>query len=405
MPTPDLDHEIPKISPHLLIQDAMDRLRAPIHNYRPMILTGEPGVGKTTILEWVCRKLGIPCWTIRPVQHESVEFTGLPFVRDPALAQIANCLLALCGQQGIKVLGSDGAALVPFEVNGSPVGEWVPFDALMPTDPDWEGMILLDEMHQADQSMQKIMASLVDRKGVAGSRVPAGARFVLCGNRKKDRAGAGRLISIIESRARHAELVFSLQDWDHWALRNNIDDTVRSFGQFKGNQFTHFDPSRTLNPLARTWHFASDEIKCHPNATWDKDDPVLSPAIRGIVGPIGTEFMAFRQHFNQLHGVVDAVFKDPDSVDLQDDMSVKHALVGAITQRVKERNGSMPDSDLVNVYSFAKRCLPTAMQALVCVGCLHAQAVSGNRNLMAIAGWQEWFVEHQAVIEAWKTGA
>ena len=135
--------DVPGVSPSTLKADLKDRLTAPIRYYRPLMLTGIPGVGKTAVVGQVCQALGIPFWTARPIQHETVEYTGLPTV------------------------SGDRA-------------HWAPFEELLPVDPDWEGVIFVDEITQLDLPSQKIVASLLDKEGVAGRRIPAGARSDRC---------------------------------------------------------------------------------------------------------------------------------------------------------------------------------------------------------------------------------
>jgi hypothetical protein len=356
--------DIPGVSPSTLKADLKDRLTAPIQFYRPLMLTGIPGVGKTAVVGQVCRELNIPFWACRPIQHETVEYTGLPTVKN--------------GQAG-----------------------WAPFADLLPTDPDWEGVIFVDEITQLDLPSQKIVASLLDKEGVAGRRIPNGARFVLAGNRQQDRAGASRMISIIESRCRQVELLFSLEDWQHWAMDNGIHQTVISFAGFKGGTFCQFDPAKTLNPLPRTWHAVSDELFCHPNAGQAKDDPVMTCAVQGLVGPgPAAEFMAFREHFHLLHNVVDQVLDSPAAVSLTGDLSVQHALIGAVSQRMKERNGSMTDVQLGNVVKFGRRSLPKSLQALLCLNCV----ASGCNRFLQVPETVAWCVEHREILESWRKG-
>jgi hypothetical protein len=356
--------DVPGVSPSTLKADLRERLTAPLQYYRPLMLTGIPGVGKTAVVGQVCQELGIPFWTCRPIQHETVEYTGLPTV-------------------------VDGKA------------EWAPFAQLLPPDPDWEGVIFVDEVTQLDTPSQKIVASLLDKEGVAGRRIPAGARFILAGNRQQDRAGASRMISIIESRCRQVELLFSLEDWQHWALDNGVDQTVVSFAGFKGCAFVAFDPSKTLNPLPRTWHAVSDELHCHPNASASKEDPVMCCAVQGLVGPgPAAEFLAFREHFHMLHNVVDQVFNAPQTVSLNADLSVQHALIGAISQRMKERNGQMTDQQLGNVVTFGRHNLWRSLQALLCLNCV----ASGCKRFLQVPETLAWCAEHRDTLESWRKG-
>lgn len=352
--------EVPGCSPSQLIADLIDRLQAPIDAYTPLMITGIPGIGKTEIIKQVCAKLSLACWPVRPIQHETVEYTGLP------------------------------------HVNGDGMAHWVPFSDLMPTDPTWEGVIPIDEITQLDLASQKIVASVLDKEGVAGRRVPKLARFILMGNRQQDRAGSTRLLSIIESRCRQVELLFSLDDWAKWAMSAGVHQSVVSFAHFVGAKFVEFDPARTLNPLPRTWHNVSKELQCHPNATASKDDPVILAAVRGWVGSgMAAMFMAFREHYQLLHGVVDQIFSDSNANVPLADTSVQHALVGAIASRMREMNGKLTDQQRSNAVSFVKRCLPKSLQALLVLQCWQNKGFSSNPDVVA------WAVSNKALIDQW----
>ena len=356
--------DIPGVSPAALARTIEKRLLAPLNLYDPLMITGIPGVGKTSIIQQVCDNICMPFWTCRPIQHETVEYTGLP------------------------------------HVNGDGLAHWVPFADLLPSDPKWCGCIFVDEVTQLDLASQKIVASLLDKEGVAGRRIPKGARFILAGNRQQDRAGSSRMLSIIESRCRQTELMFSLDDWCRWANGAGVHQAVISFASFKGGEFISFDPAKTLNPLPRTWHKVSNELLCDPQASSAKDDPEMLAAVRGWVGSgMAAEFMAFREHYSLLHGVVDKIFTDPTTTVALSDVSVQYALVGAVASRMKERNGQMTDAHRSNAITFAQRNLPKSLQALMVLNCWACKGFADNAEAKA------WGMENADLIATWRKAA
>ena len=121
-------------------------------------------------------------------------------------------------------------------------------------------------------------------------------------------------------------------------------------------------------------------------------------AVCGWVGSgMATEYLAFREHFHLLHNVVDEVFSNPKMMSVPGDTSVQHALVGAISQRVKERNGSMTDSQLNNVVVFAKAHLPRVLQGLLCLHCV--AAIPGR--FLSLPDTSAWCFEHAAIVKSW----
>lgn len=358
---------IPGVSPETLARKLERMITCPLEYYTPLLITGIPGVGKTSIVGQKCRQLNVPFWVIRPILHESIEFTGLP-----------------CN----------------VESNGHAV--WKPFEELLPVDPNWEGVIFLDEVSQCGNDLQKPIAALLDKEGVAGRRIPKGARFVLAGNRVQDKAGASRLLSIIESRCQQIELLFSLKDWLQWGESAGIDQTVMSFAEFKGGDFVRFQPESSLNPLPRCWHRVSNEIKTVGDQSTSKDDPDVLSSVAGLVGPgPASEYLAFREHFHLFHKVVDKVFKDPESVDLRNELSAQHALIGALTQRVKEDQANLSNGDLENVVVFGSTKLAKPLQFIL----FRNMMVVANRRFVKIKRFYSWAQEpsNAEILKTWKS--
>ena len=94
------------------------------------------------------------------------------------------------------------------------------------------------------------------------------------------------------------------------------------------------------------------------------------------------------------------VFDAPAAVSLTGDLSVQHALIGAVSQRMKERNGSMTDAQLGNVVTFGRRGLPKSLQALLCLNCV----ASGCKRFLQVPETVAWCVEHREVLESWRKG-
>ena len=349
------------LSPGQVSEVLADMFTCDIKHYRPVFLTGIPGIGKTAVPTQTCERIGVPLWTCRPIQHETVEYTGLP-VRE------------------------DGKAM------------WLPFADLLPSAPDWTGVIFVDEVTQLDNSSQKIVASLLDKEGVAGRRIPPAARFLLAGNRQQDRAGASRMLSIVERRCMQIEIVFSLDDWEKWALKADIHPIVRSFGDFDGSNFVSFDPARSVNPLPGTWHAVSDMLMARRNASTNKDDSAMVACVAGWVGAgPASKFMAFREHYSILESVVDQVFNSPDRVTVDpSELSVMHAIIGCIAEKIRMSNGKLTDRQLGNVVTLANR-FPDPLSCLLLVN-IHGSSPQTAGRLMSTTEGVAWLQKHATSI-------
>jgi len=343
-----------------------EMLQAPIEFWRPIMLTGVPGISKTERTKQVCSALGVNYWPCRPIQHDTVEYTGVPYVDT---------------------------------TDGKLRGTWVAFDELLPTDPNWCGMIHVDEVTQLDGNGQKIVASLIDKEGVAGRRIPKGARFVLSGNRQQDRAGSSRLLSIVESRCIQMEMVFSADDWMKWATAAGVHEIVRAFCDFAGDKFVpDFKASDTTHANPRTWHMVSDVLLARPNAPTDMNDPITTAVISGLVGKAAASlFLAFRQHYETLKTAIDDCLNNPQSINLDPTRrSESFAVAGALTERLRKANGSLTTKQLENVVVVANKMgnvLSALMFTNVC-----AFAPQSFARIIGTPTGQEWLTRHAEVM-------
>ena len=360
---------IPGVSPRMLHGLIASYLEQPVlpngRARRSTYVMATPGMGKSEIVHQVADSLKLPCVDLRPIQHETCDYTG--------------------------AIGID---------NATKTAAFYPFEAMFPTDPNWEGVLFIDEIGQLDTAMQKVIMGLLDKAGVAGRRIPKGARIVLAGNRQQDRAGSTRLLTPIESRTLGVELLFSMDDWLAWAASNGIDQVVRSYATFVGaSEFIpEFNPAEQIHAVPRTWAAVSDELQARPGAEPSADNAEIRTVIQALVGPGPVaQFMAFRQHYNLLHGVVDKIFTAPASVPLDGlETSAQHALSGAMAARVKERNGSLPKNEAENVAVFIERLPSKSLQTVAVLHCDRA----GGKQWKETEGRRRWIASNADLITA-----
>src|SRR5689334_7422805 len=115
----------------------------------PVLLWGEPGIGKTAALTQMATTLDLPLTTVIASVHEPSDFSGLP------------------------VIGDDPAG------NGIPMAP-----------PDWavrlvragRGLLFLDELSTAPPAVQAALLRLVLERRVGALRLPPGVRIVAAAN-------------------------------------------------------------------------------------------------------------------------------------------------------------------------------------------------------------------------------
>jgi hypothetical protein len=140
----------------------------------PVLLWGEPGIGKTAALNQLAVSLDLPLTTVIASVHEPTDFSGLP------------------------VIGADPA------VQGVPMAP-----------PDWavrlartgRGLLFLDELSTAPPAVQAALLRLVLERRVGALTLPPGIRIVAAANPRGSAADGWELSAPLANRFVHLQWV------------------------------------------------------------------------------------------------------------------------------------------------------------------------------------------------------
>ncbi|WP_433795024.1 AAA family ATPase [Actinoplanes sp. CA-252034] len=151
----------------------------------PVLLWGEPGIGKTATLHQLADGLGLPLTTVIASVHEPSDFAGLPVVGDDPATQ--------------------GVPMAP---------------------PDWavrlvragKGLLFLDELSTAPPAVQAALLRVVLERRVGALRLPPGVRIVAAANPRSSAADGWELSPPLANRFVHLQ----------WAYEHEV--VVRGLG-------------------------------------------------------------------------------------------------------------------------------------------------------------------------------
>ncbi|GAA5107346.1 AAA family ATPase [Nocardia iowensis] len=151
----------------------------------PVLLWGEPGIGKTAALTQLAADLDLPLTTVIASVHEPSDFSGLP------------------------IIGDDPAE------HGVPMAP-----------PDWavrlvragRGLLFLDELSTAPPAVQAALLRLVLERRIGNLRLPPGVRIVAAANPRSSAADGWELSPPLANRFVHLQ-------WTH-----DHDVVVRGLG-------------------------------------------------------------------------------------------------------------------------------------------------------------------------------
>lgn len=261
---------------------------------RPLLVESSPGLGKTQLAAQAAQELG-------------VEF------------KVIHAPLLQPEDYGLPVISKDKSS-VDFVVSF----DKFPLEGSKCAD---SGIFLIDELSQADNSAQKILANLIQEREIHGKKLKAGWSIVATGNRQSDRAGANRILGHLGNRLTRTELDASLDDWTQWALQNEVKSEVIAFIRFRPELLTNYSASAEINATPRAWaEGVSTNLGVIPSS-------LEFPVFKGDVGEgPASEFLAFLKIYRNLPSP-DAILLDPKKSKVPSDPATLYALCGALAHK------------------------------------------------------------------------
>jgi AAA domain (dynein-related subfamily) len=165
--------------------DQLEALTLAVAADLPVLLWGEPGIGKTAALTQLATALDLPLTTVIASVHEPSDFSGLPVVgEDPAV-------------QGVPMAPPDWAVRL---VRAG------------------RGLLFLDELSTAPPAVQAALLRLVLERRIGALRLPPGVRIVAAANPRSSAADGWELSPPLANRFVHLQ-------WAH-----DHDVVVRGLG-------------------------------------------------------------------------------------------------------------------------------------------------------------------------------
>ncbi|AXE24814.1 AAA family ATPase [Streptomyces globosus] len=290
----------------------------------PVLLWGEPGIGKTAALTQLAENLGLPLTTVIASVHEPSDFSGLP------------------------VIGDDPA------VQGVPMAP-----------PDWavrlvragRGLLFLDELSTAPPAVQAALLRLVLERRIGSLRLPDGVRIVAAANPRASAADGWELSPPLANRFVHLQWVHdhdvvvrglggtwpraTLPQLDPARLADAVDLARRAVcGLLAGRPaLVHRLPAGETRrggawPSPRSWEMTLRLIAFATAAGSSRD--VLSLLVRGAVGDgPGLELLAGLDRMD-LPDPED-LLADPEAAVLPERGDLRQAVLDSVVAAVRSR--------------------------------------------------------------------
>ncbi|MGW2478426.1 AAA family ATPase [Streptomyces sp. NPDC001571] len=290
----------------------------------PVLLWGEPGIGKTAALTQLAAALDLPLTTVIASVHEPSDFSGLPVDGDdPA-------------EQGIPMAPPDWAVRL---VRAG------------------RGLLFLDELSTAPPAVQAALLRLVLERRIGALQLPPGVRIVAAANPPTSAADGWELSPPLANRFVHLQWTHDHEvvvrglggTWPRAALPRltpaKLPDAVdfarravcgllaarpKLVHQLPGSETRRGGPW----PSPRSWEMTLRLIAFATAADVSRD--VLSMLVRGTVGDgPGLELLASVDRMDLPDP--EALLADPASAELPERGDLRQAVLDGVVAAVRQR--------------------------------------------------------------------
>lgn len=307
---------------------------------QPVCVWGEPGIGKSDIMEQVAQATSRQFNDQRAVLLDPVDVRGLPTV-----------------------------------VNGR--STWATPDFLPTTG---RGVLFLDELNRAATMVQNAFLQLVLDRRLGDYTLPGDWVVAAACNRSQDGGGVTKMNSALSSRFLHLELEPTLDDWCKWAVTHNIEPAVIAFLRFRPELLHKFDRNARSFPNCRSWEFVSRVTAQNPSKN------VELALFEGVVGHgAAIEFAAFLQLFRNIPSI-DSILLNPDKAAVPvNDAASLWAIASALSRRAT-------DANFRRVLTYLER-MPGEYNVLSV-----KDATARDQKLCATPEFTTWMINHSDVV-------
>jgi len=272
-------------------------------------LIGEPGVGKTSIVEQIAAEQGIELITLIIAQYDQADLGGLPCLYDDP-------------ENNTKIY-----------IKARP--EYLPTEG--------RGILFCDEITQAYMANMNIVSQLTNEGRIGNHKLPKGWVTVLASNDASNRAGTNPMPTHLKDRLAH-----------FW-VKPNPEDTVSYFHSAGVN--TQVIAYLKVRPDMLHVFKADDDV-CPSPRSWEKvgtilDNPYLDgyARMRSMMATVGEaaarDFRAFEMCWDKMPDP-DEVIKSPKDAPIPEEADIRYILATAIAAKTTEDNAK-------NVIAYTER--------------------------------------------------
>jgi hypothetical protein len=288
----------------------------------PLFIWGDFGVGKSKIVDGLCKKRKVPLIDIRLSQYESVDLRGLP-VPDTS-ADLTRWL----APSTLPIVGNPR-----FDENEKAI------------------VVFFDEMNAAVQGTSASAYQIINDRCIGEHPFMDNVIFLAAGNPTNNRGVTHRQPAPLSNRFVHVKIEATVDAWTNWAAEAGVDPQVIAFLNFRTSLLCTFDPKSADNVFAtpRTWEKVSRFLQ-HKPFQHDDLSGILDASIAGAIGEgPGAEFAAFRNVWLQAMKLMKDIERNPGTADVPAKPDMRYAIAVYVSSKMNAANTDSLDTYLARM--------------------------------------------------------
>lgn len=269
-------------------------------------LWGPPGIGKSTIVKELAKEMDWKIIDLRLSLLNPVDLRGLPVV-DKKLKK----------------------------------ADWYK-PSFLPKSTDTDnGILFLDEINLAPQSVQAAAYQLILDKKLGEYEFPKTWRIVAAGNREIDKANVFKLSAPLANRFLHLNVAEDWKIWRSWAKTAGVRSEVIDYIAMHSSVLLQMpDGTQKAFPSPRSWHFVSDLLDAFDYETIGTVTDDIRNLIYGSIGEgVGKEFCYYLDDYD-LQNIKAMIqkFYDTGELKMPDSQNKRFGIIRTVFKDYRDRN-------------------------------------------------------------------
>lgn len=294
---------------------------------RKILVKGEPGIGKSDIIESAVERAEADLVMMHPAVSDPTDFKGMP-------------ALVTEGTAGDSAADSEGMSASPIHL-----AEFLPFGDLRKLlEASSLTVCFMDDIGQAPHAVQAALMQLIQARCINGHKISDHVVFCGATNDSDQMAGVSSLLEPVKSRFDSiVELKASIKDWKKWALgKGNMPPALIAFLELRPDLLSAFKATTALtnSPTPRT---------AAAVGKWINQGVTDYEVIAGSAGEeFAAELIGFLKIYQSMPDI-DEITNRPDSARLPDSPACHFAVCSALTHYANRTN-------FPAFHTYIKRC-------------------------------------------------